>query len=277
MAICESCGMSGLVEVMDKTICKKCRRLETLERKIMCLELQFQELTRKVDRQDDQSVIRKESSAVQQAEEGKKMHTVSVRRSPTVEPEQPRKKRPFFKYVGGAPEEISKEDKVLVVGSSNVRNVGQNLAQQADKFVALCCPGGRIEDMKEMMEHAGEEAETCVFEVGTNNLFSDETADIVAKYQQLLEESKAKTKRVIVAGILPRKLSVRMEEKRKEVNRQLKKLCKAVSAEYLDVEFNYAKDGYLGKDGLHLNWRGAEKVARLIFDRVKCTCKCCLN
>ena len=74
-------------------------------------------------------------------------------------------------------------------------------------------------------------------------------------------------------GILPRRLTREMEKKRTSVNDELWGLCQTEGAEFLNADFDIW-DKYLGRDGLHLNRYGADKVARKIFGSVKCCCNC---
>ena len=76
-------------------------------------------------------------------------------------------------------------------------------------------------------------------------------------------------------GILPRTdLSSFHHKKRLEVNSILRRLCNKEEIEFLDLEFNAHRLQYLARDGLHLNWLGADMVARRIFNASECTCKC---
>ena len=68
---------------------------------------------------------------------------------------------------------------MVIVGDSNVRQVGQNLAEQSNKFVTICQPGARLEEVLEILESTPKNGDTCVIEVVTNNLFSDEKEDIL--------------------------------------------------------------------------------------------------
>ena len=52
-------------------------------------------------------------------------------------------------------------------------------------------------------------------------------------------------------------------------SRRLKEMCGGSKVRYCDVEFNPWRDGFLGRDGLHLNAHGADMVARQVFMMMK--------
>ncbi|PGH40373.1 MAG: hypothetical protein CRN43_03385, partial [Candidatus Nephrothrix sp. EaCA] len=159
---------------------------------------------------------------------------------------------------------------MLLVGDSLVRHVGRNLEQQCAGLSTVCKPGGRIEQMVPEIEKRGKE-DTVIVQVGTNNLRMDETDEMVQKYEEMIQRLKEeRLGEVVVMGILPRQdLSEALDSKRVEVNRRLKEMCGGSKAMYCDVEFNPWRGGYLGRDGLHLNARGADMVARQVFMMMK--------
>jgi hypothetical protein len=161
------------------------------------------------------------------------------------------------------------EDKIAVLGSSNVRFIGQRLTTHSDSYVSICHPGGHIEDSAQDFRMANKEVGTVVVEVGTNNLISDSTEEMMKKYRQLIKELKdMRLKRIVMMGILPRKNS-KLEFKRRTTNRQLRQMCEDEGVDYLEVRFNAWMDQCLGKDGLHLNFKGADMTARRIYREVQ--------
>jgi prefoldin subunit 5 len=210
---------------------------------------------------------------------GKEMKTSGSRKIVIKQPDLPqrkeqlRKRRETMVFVG----EEEENPQVIVIGDSNMRNVGKNLVTQSKKYVAISRSGARIEDVNELLEEeAGKDAETCVVELGSNNLLVEEKDTIIERYKKLIEDLKQRRKRIIMLGILPRKDASRfIDIKRMEINMILQGLCRTEGIEFLDVEFSANRLGYLAKDGLHLNWSGADMVARKIFHTVRYSCKCC--
>src|SRR6218665_1329900 len=95
--------------------------------------------------------------------------------------------------------------------------------------------------------------------------------EMMKKYEEMIQRLKEeRLGEVVIMGILPRQdLSEALEGKRVEVNRRLKEMCGGDRVRYCEVEFNPWRGGYLGRDGLHLNTRGADMVARQIFMMMK--------
>src|SRR6218665_2843110 len=113
--------------------------------------------------------------------------------------------------------------------------------------------------------------DTVIVQVGTNNLRINETEEMRKKYYEMIQGLKAeRLGEVLVMGILPRQdLSEALDSKRVEVNMRLKEMCVESKVRYCDVEFNLWRGGFLVRDGLHLNARGADMVARQVFMRMK--------
>lgn len=272
--------MSGLAEFFtEEDICMQCRKITAMEKTMMDQQKRLTELEHIVkslservaaERTKSYAEIVKESAPSETRKEGIREITVKSK-EPKTSP-APRRPRNTFVYVGEEAESVSVEKRVVLIGDSNVRQVGQNLAEQSNKFVTICQPGAKLEDVQEILDSTHKDGDTCVIEVGTNNLFSDEKADIIKKFQFILQELKKRRRRVVVMGILPRRLSREMERKRTSVNEELWELCQSEGAEFLNADFD-VWDRYLGKDGLHLNRYGADKIARKIFACVKCCCK----
>src|SRR6218665_2384886 len=121
------------------------------------------------------------------------------------------------------------------------------------------------------VEKRGDKEEVVIVQVGTNNLRMDETEEMMKKYEEMIQRLKEeRLGEVVVMGILPRQdLSEALGSKRVEVNGRLKQMCGDGRVRYCEVEFNPWRGGYLGSDGLHLNARGADMVARQVFMMMK--------
>lgn len=85
------------------------------------------------------------------------------------------------------------------------------------------------------------------------------------KYDSLLDELKDKKYAdIIIVGILKRaNVSDYTESKRIGLNQRIKKLCERKGAGFLEVDID--KETMLDKKGVHLNYKGQERVARAIF------------
>lgn len=278
LAICNECGMSGLAEHFDeKEICRKCRKIVALEKAIEDQQGRLSALEETVKTLSEATEVKGPRSYADCAKETSPKTAGGSRKIVIKEPvpsqkEQP-KKRETLVYVG---EDDKCQPKVLVVGGSNTRYIGSNLVAQSSQFMAISRSGARIEDIGELLEEGGTEVETCVVDLGTNNLLREENKEIEEKYKQLITELKQRKKRIMLMGILPRRdISAFHHRRRLDINSTLRQLCKDEGIEYLDMEFNALRSDFLVQDGLHLNRSGSDMVARRIFNAVKCTCKTC--
>src|SRR6218665_1804798 len=95
--------------------------------------------------------------------------------------------------------------------------------------------------------------------------------EMMKKYEEMTQRLKEeRLGEVVVMGIMPRQdQSEALEGKRVEVNGRLKQMCGDGRVRYCEVEFDPWRGGYLGRDGLHLNARGVDMVARQVFMMMK--------
>ena len=159
-----------------------------------------------------------------------------------------------------------KDGTFLVIGDSMAREVGKHLNKDNVMFEKLDFGGAKIEDLTEMIRTIGERPENhAIVMIGTNNLVHDETEAIMRKYGELIAKMKEnKYKDISVVGILKRaNLSNYLENKRIGLNLRLKKMCEAKGCGFLEVDID--KEQMLDRKGLHLNYKGQERVARAIF------------
>lgn len=78
----------------------------------------------------------------------------------------------------------------------------------------------------------------------------------------------------MIVGILPRRdVASSVEDKRLQVNATLMRVCRE-GVDFIDVDFNAQRSWYLARDGLHLNWIGADMAVRKIFNTVKSASLC---
>jgi len=157
------------------------------------------------------------------------------------------------------------ENSVLIVGDSLSRGVGDKLKDQCGKVFERESRGGaRIESITEDIKKLEDDSKRhLVVMVGTNNLESDFTEDILVKYDRLLEElKKKKNKKVTVVGILKRYDLKGMDMKRIWINFNLRQKCDGKGVAFLGFDPDW---GQLREDMLHLNEKGQDELARRIF------------
>lgn len=113
-----------------------------------------------------------------------------------------------------------------------------------------------IEDVGELMEkEVGGGVQTCVVELGTNNLLHDDKKDnLIDKFRKMFNEMKQQRKHLVILGILPRRdLSRGNESKRLEINATLQRMCRR-GVDFIDVEFNARRSGYLASTRWEQTW-----------------------
>jgi hypothetical protein len=270
---CSGCGMYGTKDgFKDESAgeCKKCERVSCLEVRLCSLEKSLEEETKSL--QSVMERLRALEKTNNQKKEGALTEEKNCKDSEDVvqgkmerTSRQPKMQKPE-KAVSD-----QRKNRVVLVGDSLVRHVGRNLQKQCAGFDTVCKPGARIEQMFLEIEKKEEKEDTVIVQVGTNNLRMDETEEMMSKYKDMMQRLNEDRKgQVVVMGILPRQdLSEALDSKRVEVNRRLKKLCEEEMIRYYEVEFNPWKGAYLGRDGLHLNARGADMVARQLYIMMK--------
>jgi hypothetical protein len=177
------------------------------------------------------------------------------------DPKPMMKKETFGEWLCEKPNET-----VLVVGSSLARGVGSCLEREsAGRFRKLAYGGAKIQDIERRIQVIGDKPMShVVVMVGTNNLESEGSERIVARYKDLISEIKRHSyRKVSFVGILTRKhVSEYINSKRIGVNMRLKKLCEEAGFGF--VEKDVVSD-QLHSDGIHLNTEGQNEVARMVF------------
>jgi hypothetical protein len=163
-----------------------------------------------------------------------------------------------------------KEGTVLLVGSSLARGVGQHLKADNLMFDRLDFSGARIEHIREKISVLGDRpASHVVIMAGTNNLETDGIDVMMKKYSELVDVLKKQKYREVSIVALLKRGDWRLDGKILQINRRLKALCESHGIGFVAAEIDSRR--MLGRDGVHLNWRGCECVARAIF---KHSCKC---
>ena len=156
------------------------------------------------------------------------------------------------------------EGSILLVGDSLVRNVGDHLKNQTHLFEKLDFSGARIEHLSDKLKVLGDRPNNnVVVMVGTNNLQNDRAEVMMEKFGKLVSDLKVrKYKTVSLVGLVKRRDS-RFDREVLVTNRKLKELCGREGIGF--VEPGIDSRTMLGKDGVHLNWRSCDRVARAIF------------
>jgi lysophospholipase L1-like esterase len=162
----------------------------------------------------------------------------------------------------------------VLIGSSMAGSVGRALHWQLrGAFVWRKYSGAKIEEITKRVQEIelGEKVENLALMVGTNNLKTDGTEDIMEKYEELIRTAKEKgDRKIVVVGIISRSdLGDYYESKRLGINIRLKKKCEEMGVKYVEMGGQFKdRDSYLWDDGLHLNDAGAYKMGKAIFESI---------
>ena len=129
--------------------------------------------------------------------------------------------------------------------------------------------GARIEVLEDELSKLGDKQEThAVLMVGTNNVKSEGSEEILRKYENLITEAKKhKFRHISVVGILRRNdVSSFVNSRRIGVNIRLRELCERQGISYIYKELI---SEHLSRDKLHLSSFGQDEVGRTIFKHCK--------
>jgi lysophospholipase L1-like esterase len=158
---------------------------------------------------------------------------------------------------------------VVVLGDSLVRGVGQHLQRDSHMFSFNSISGARIETVKEEVEKLDNKDDRhLVLVVGTNNIKSEGSEIIRARYEQLVSKCKNIRNRAVTLVGIPKRYDLNdyLESRRLGVNTYLKEICQSNKIEYLEYDPVRAR---MLRDGLHLNAVGQDEMARKIFTHCK--------
>ncbi|NEQ69830.1 MAG: hypothetical protein F6K21_30930 [Symploca sp. SIO2D2] len=166
------------------------------------------------------------------------------------------------------------EGEAVIVGDSIVRG-------QLDSFCSInpkkrkrfCLPGATVQDITNSVNSVFQEASadsTVIIHVGTNNVLSTRSEELLDKYRKMIKSFKVKTNKLIISGILPRtKGRDRFFSGAHYTNNCLETICKQEGVGFVNLwnDF-YNKKNYFLPDGLHLSQEGSAKMGQLFNDAI---------
>ena len=174
---------------------------------------------------------------------------------------------------------IKSREKIIIVGSSMVRNVGKIVGMKDEGSYLRSIGGAGIKQVMSEAIVAAEAAKdkTVLFIQGGNNslkcLGADET---VRSIVEGVREANSKNKQVwiVILSLIPRpREDGRYERERQRTNEKLKEEIFRLFKEGIKVTFTDIEDSMnvncFMKDGVHLNYEGNQVVGNIIIDVVK--------
>ena len=154
----------------------------------------------------------------------------------------------------------------LLIGSSIIRDLNPEGIKDTE---VICIRGGTIQDINEKLREKSIGYKRIVLVAGTNDCSHGITPEnIISKYKELLVTAKQlATESVVVSSISPRADRAEWQSCTESVNAELMELCKSQEVDFINndsifrLQDNTINDGYLLRDGLHLTFKGSEKLA----------------
>ena len=170
---------------------------------------------------------------------------------------------------------VEEPEESIIIGDSLVRNQLEEFCGRAPKSrKRYCFPGAKIDDITTALEEiASNEKEDSVYVVhlGTNDVKTTKSEELLDKYKRLINTFKTKRNKFIVSGILPRiGGESQFYSKVFSTNNRLKSLCSQENVEFIDLWNHFYDQRMLfNRDGLHLNAVGSARFGRLLNDALK--------
>ena len=158
----------------------------------------------------------------------------------------------------------------LLLGSSIIRDIDEK------KLVGTkceCIRGGVIKDIQGAVDALPQNTKfaRAVLVAGGNDCDSGadthEVTDILARYQDLISNTKARAFEVSVSSICPRRKSDDVTRRIKDMNAGLRVICEDLGVNFIDndpafhLQDGSINDGYLLPDGVHLTRTATNKLA----------------
>ncbi len=185
--------------------------------------------------------------------------------------------------------------KRMVVKKAPVRVIGDSMVRKTPDFVrreieCTSMGGAKIQDIKRKVKEEVQEMEErslLVVQGGGNNLVEAGAEDTV---KEVIEAVRAAEEKMCVAvgGVLRRpREGVQYEKVRRETNR---KICmelmkikmewmaeKKGNVSFLDMDGILDQDKFFGRDGVHLNHNGNERLGRRLAEWMRARQVCCVD
>lgn len=169
------------------------------------------------------------------------------------------------------------EDYTILLGSSIVRDQNANFAaKNPKKRRVMCFPGAKINQINKEIENIKliSKKSHLITLIGSNDIFSKEGSnkrldDIREEFMKLTDTIKAKTNKGIVVGILPRlQESQRNLGRAYSINNRVQSMCEEKGITFLNLWDQFYDRSLFQADGVHLNYKGKERLGTLIHKGV---------
>ena len=171
-------------------------------------------------------------------------------------------------------DEVRDEPSLILVGDSLIRHQDEEFCRKGPRRKHVCYPGKKIEDITEKIEDLvvnSSEETVFVYLVGTNNIASGRSEEVVSKYKTMITKLRNSRKRSVVCGLIPRyDVDSLVLSRMLGINTRVEDLCRREGVMYVNVWDHFSRDRSLyGKDGLHLNRVGKARLGRVLDEGVR--------
>ena len=152
-----------------------------------------------------------------------------------------------------------KNNKVLVIGDSMVKHIDRQKIERAAgcQSVVHSYSGARVEQINSKIKEywsEGEQYDTVVLHVGTNNLVSEDPEKVAAKMDELIENLKDHAKKIAVSSVIKRYDNRVPASNITYFNNLVNNLCSNRNITFLNND--HIDRSFLNRSNLHLNQLG---------------------
>ena len=132
----------------------------------------------------------------------------------------------------------------------------------------------KIEDLTERVDDlVANSSEKTVFAyfVGTNNIKTGRSEDVVKKYKALITKLQECRRQSVICGLIPRyDVDSLTLSRMMGINTRVHDMCRKEGVMFVDVWDHFNRDRSLyGRDGLHLSSVGKARLGRVLDDSIR--------
>ena len=168
----------------------------------------------------------------------------------------------------------NQDSNLVVLGDSQVRNLGSKLAMLGKKSRVQCYPGARVADINRRVSGGAsislDEVPDVVVHVGGNDIMHVKSEEQIASYRSLLGTLKDKCRNVFVTSILPRRHKGGRGEwlsRALGLNSRIESICQELDFRFVDCwDIFYNRQDLYARDGIHFSDRGVDVLGRSILN-----------
>ena len=168
----------------------------------------------------------------------------------------------------------------IILGDSQLRNIGTIINYRKKKGskkknLVTCYPGADTKFITSKIQELQTDAEKTdlVIHIGGNNIrrFNDgkfaQTEEIIQSYKEVIEAAKLKGRKVVMMGIIPRRLETNEWHSRAiAINDRIKSICRNQLVNFIDVWEAFTEDeSQFQRKGVHLSNKGSNNLADIII------------